>query len=175
MTLYSPKLFEEAVNWLMSNYRLYNFFVERDIVWTLQTRIIAEARKQQVLLRVYDNHKLRGGKLVDLAVVDASNSPEIIAEIKYEPDHNRTDISAGKLNPSRVFWNHPRFGGVEPDIARTREFVNQGMAKVGHFILIDEGSHFCGRPEPEGSLWVEWGKSPYSPAKISVLIARFPS
>ncbi len=176
MTLHSLQLFEDAVNWLRSNYSCFNFFLERDIVWTLQTRIITEARKQQLPLSVYDNHKLPGSRrLADLAIVNAGNSPEILVELKYEPDHNRTDITAGKLNPSKVYWNHPRDGGVEPDIARAREFVNEGIARVGCSMLIDEGSHFSGKPAPEGSRWVEWGQSPYSQARISVLIAHFPS
>ena len=149
MTLHSPQLFEEALNWLRSNYGQHNFFAERDIVWTLQTHLIKEIKKQDLSLKVYDNHKVFERKSADLVVADESDSPEIIVEIKYEPDHKRADIWAGKLNPSKVFWNSSRDGGVVPDIVRVRKFVNQGIARVGYSIFIDEGSHFSKRAAPD--------------------------
>lgn len=173
----SWQLLEQALAWLKDNYKSFRFFAERDIVWTLQTHIFREAEIQKLPFKIYDNHKLAGGKQVDLAVLNMDNSADTVIEIKYEPDHHRAglDISAGKLNPSKVFWNSRRYGGVEPDIDRVRKFVAQGVTKTGFCIFIDEGSHFSWRSSPEGSMWVDWGESPYSKARISVLTARFPS
>jgi len=172
----SCQLFERALAWLKDNYNSFHFFAERDVVWTLQTHVLREAEIRKLPFRIYDNHKLVGGKQVDLAILNMDNSADTVMELKYEPDHHRAglDISAGKLNPSKVFWNSRRYGGVEPDIDRVREFVAQGVAKIGFCIFIDEGSCFSRRLSPEGSRWVDWGESPYSKARISILTTRFP-
>ena len=173
----SSQLFEEALAWLKDNYKSFRFFAERDIVWTLQTHMMEEVEGLKLPLRIYDNHKLAWGKQADLVLLNPDNSADTTAEVKYEPDHHRADvdISAGKLNPSKVFWNSKTYGGVEPDIDRIRKFVTQGITRIGISIFIDEGSYHSWRSPPEGSKWVDWGQSPYSNARISVLIARFPS
>ncbi len=170
-------LFEESLTWLQANYRSFCFFMERDIVWTLQTHMIEEAERRRLPVWIYDNHKLAGGKQVDLAIIKKDDSTLTAVEIKYEPDHHRAtlDISAGKLFPSRVFWNSKKYGGVEPDIDRVRKFIAERVANHGFFILIDEGSHFTKMPLPEGATWMDWGPSPYSKARISLLRVRFPS
>lgn len=94
-------------------------------MWTLKTHVITEARRSYLALKVYDNNKLQlpESMLASLADFHASNSHEIPAELKYGPDHNRINISAGKLNLSRVSCNHG-VHGVEPHIACLRQFVN---------------------------------------------------
>ncbi len=170
------QLFDDALVWLRDNYRSYHFFAERDIVWTLQTHMIREAQSRTQGLKIYDNHKLVKGKQADLVIISNDNSADTVAEIKYEPDHARLDITPGKLNPSKVFWKSKRYGGVEPDIVRVRDYVAQGLARTAMAVFIDEGSHFRSkRTAPEGSKWIDWGKSPYSEATVSVMIARFPS
>jgi len=100
-------------------------------------------------------------------------------QMRHVNDHNMSyitlGISAGKLFPSRVFWNSKKYGGVEPDIDRVRKFVAERVANHGFFILIDEGSHFTKMPLPEGGTWMDWGPSPYSKARISLLRVKFPS
>lgn len=177
MTQDSSNLFEVVLAWLKDNYESFRFFAERDIVWTLQLYMLREAEMRKLPVKIYDNHKLSKGKQVDLAILDKNDSADTVVEIKYEPDHTRAglDISAGKLDPSRVYWNHQKYGGVEPDIVRIRSFVAQGITRIGFSIFIDEGSHFSCKPTQEGGKWEDWRQSPYSKARISVLIARFPS
>ena len=177
MTQYSSQLFESALGWLNDNYSSFRFFQERDIVWTLQKHIFKEIEIFNLPFKIYDNHKLARGKEVDLAILDRDNAADTVVEIKFEPDHKRgsSDITVGKLNPSRVYWNSPRNGGVEPDVRRIRELVRQGTSRIGFSVFIDEGSFFSSRPAPEGARWENWGKSPYSQALISVLKAQFRS
>ena len=168
-------LFAESLAWLQNNYRSYRFFMERDIVWMLQTHMVEEAKRQRLPVSIYDNHTIAVGKQVDIAIIKKDGSIDTAVEIKYEPDHQRADldISAGKLLPSRVDWNTPKSGGVEPDIERVRVFVKKGLANHGCFVLFDEGSHFAKMPLPQGSVWINWGPSPYSKANISLLIVQY--
>lgn len=175
MTQDSSQLFEAALGWLKDNYRSFHFFQERDIVWTLQIHMLKEIETSNLPFKIYDNHKLARDKGVDLAILDRGNATDTVVEIKYEPDHKRggLDISMGKLNPSRVYWNSPRDGGVEPDVHRINQIVRQRTARTSFSVFIDEGSYFSSRPAPEGAKWENWGRSPYSQALISVLRARF--
>jgi len=168
------QLLENALTWLRDNYRSCRFFAERDIVWTLQMHMICEAESRTPRLNIYDNHKLLNRKQVDLAILSDRNTVDVVVEVKYEPDHRRTDISPGKLKPSKVYWKSKRSGGVEPDIDRVREFVMNSGVRTGYALFIDEGSHFKLKPAPKDSHWEDWGESPYSKTRISVLIARFP-
>ena len=34
------KIFENAIEWLKNNYNNYNFYLERDIVWTVQKKLL---------------------------------------------------------------------------------------------------------------------------------------
>lgn len=170
------QLVENALVWLKDNYKSFRFFAERDVVWTLQTHMLREAEMQKLPLKIYDNHKLAiFRKQVDLAVLNMDDSADTVIEIKYEPDHHRAglDISAGKLKPSRVTWASRGFDTPVSDIDRVRRFVAQGVTKSGFCIFIDEGSHFSWKPSPEGSMWVDWGESPYSTARIFVLTTMF--
>jgi len=171
----SMQLFENALTYLKDNYKSYHFFVERDIVWTLQLYMIKEVETQQLPFKIYDNHKFVKGKQADLVILNKDQSIDTLVEMKYEPDHMRAnvDIFAGKF--PRVYWNSKRDGGVEPDIVQVRSFVEQGFASLGFSIFIDEGSHFFRKTAPEGSMWVNWGQSPYSNKIISVLISKFTS
>ena len=169
----SIQLFEEVVAWLEANYKSYHFFEERDIVWTMQTHMLSEIGKHNLDFKIYDNHKCVKDKHADLAILNGNLTIDTLIEVKYEPDHTRANIDIYSKKFPRVYWNNKRYGGVEPDIDRIRNLVRQGIAKTGYSIFIDEGSHFATKSEPEGSVWVEWGTSPYSNKKISVLVSKF--
>ncbi len=172
MAINGIRLLEDALAKLKVTYRQYLSFAERDVAWTLQLSMLEALRSSKADLQMYNNHKVAPRRLVDLAVVRGS-AVETVLELKYEPDHDRTDITPGKLSPSVVYWNSKRDGGVIPDIERVRYFVEHGAARTGCSVLIDEGSYFRHREAPEGSRWENWGKSPYSASGISVLVAKF--
>jgi hypothetical protein len=97
----------------------------------------------------------------------------VVAELKYEPDHARTDISRGKLSPSKVFWDSDRNHGVVQDINRIVSLIRSGYSEVGYVTFIDEGGHHSWRDAPNGSIWDDtWGKSPYSEKTMAVLLFK---
>jgi hypothetical protein len=170
------QLFEEAILWLKNNYGQYHFFTERDIVWMLQLHLIEEIQKQNLSLQVFDNHKVRSGIQVDLAIVSRSDgSVPLVAELKYEPDHRRVDISHGKLNPSKVFWDSEKNHGVVQDYKRIVGLVDSSLTYAGFVLFIDEGGHHAWRDAPTGCIWChDWGKSPYSDNEIAALFFKYP-
>ena len=154
----ATELFESTIEWLRSQYAGYRFFTERDVVWTIQLRMLEEIERRRLPYRVVNEYKL-GGPRADLVVL-AGGSVEVAAEFKYEPSHDRKsdrggDIWSSKLDPSAVFWNDPN-GSVTKDIRRVQEYVEQGKAKAAYSIFIDEGGCFRWRGSPHGSKWIDW-------------------
>lgn len=170
----AARLYEDAINWLQRNYSSYRFFAERDIVWTLQLHLLREIERQHLHLKVFDNHKMPNKTQVDLAILEQSaGSVLFVAELKYEPDHARADISSGKLSPSKVFWDSEMNHGVVQDINRIETLIDRGFSEVGYVTFIDEGGHHACHEEPKGSIWnYDWGKSPYSENTMAVLLFK---
>ncbi len=158
----AAELFESALPWLRENYGDFRFFVERDVVWTIQTHIIKLIEKQNLAYRVFHNFPVLSRRTSDLAILSRDNSIEVAAEFKYEPSHDRksTDILPTKLPV--VFWED----GVGKDMERIREFVAKGKAKVACLVFIDEGGYFRWREPFTNSEWIDW------PNGVSVLWAR---
>ncbi len=167
----ATKLFEDTIEWLRCQYRGYRFFTERDIVWTVQTRMMEEIERADLPYRVFNEYRL-GGPRADLVIL-GGDSVEVAAEFKYEPSHDRKadrggDIWSSKLNPSAVFWSDPN-GSVTKDVRRVQEYVEQGKAKTAYSIFIDEGGHFRWRDPPHGSEWIDWTGG------VSVLWSKVPA
>lgn len=161
----ATELFEDALRWLKRNYTNYRFFTERDVVWTLQLRILQVIEEHGLPYRVFNEHSLRvrGRTRADLAILGKdSDSVEVAAEFKYEPSHSRRadrggDILPSKLVPSVVFWSGE--GSVEKDVMRVHEYTEQLNVKRAFSIFIDEGGWFRHRNPHPGSEWTCWGKS----------------
>jgi len=156
-------LFEAAIAWLRDNYGNYRFYVERDVVWTLQTRLVSLIQHQSLALRIFHHFPMgdRRGINCDLALVNPDDSVALAAEFKYEPSHRRSDIWHTKFPV--VFWNE----GVGHDIERVHSFVAMGAA--AYAVFIDEGGYFRHRPPHPGSTWVDWSASKpgaFSPAVL---------
>lgn len=93
-------LYEDAITWLLKQYSSFQFFTERDIVWTVQTHIINEIRNRNLPLKLFDNFRVPSKILIDLVILEERTDAILVAaEFKYEPDHSRVDITPGKLNP----------------------------------------------------------------------------
>lgn len=150
----ADQTFVAALDWLRENYRRFTFFVERDVVWTLQLKIRDLLQEAGLAVRVFNDYRIlpgnRRGLSADLTIVDNDGSVLVAAEFKYEPAHSRTDIPSSKFHV--VSW-----GEVGNDVSRVREFVDKGAATVGHSIFIDEGGAFRHHPPHKGSTWFPWG------------------
>jgi hypothetical protein len=163
------QLFDEAILWLKSNYGHFRFFTERDIVWTLQLHLLEDIEKQRLTLMVFENHKMPNNTHIDLAILEQGTGAMLVGvELKYEPDHARTDIFPGKF--PKVFWNSERNHGVVQDVERIDNLIDNGNSVLGFVLFIDEGRHHSWRKAPKGSIWdYSWGKSPYSEKTMAIL------
>jgi hypothetical protein len=169
-------LFEEAVDWLREHYGQFEFWVERDLVWTVQTRLRGLVSQRALPFEVFNDYPLLSGprraRSADLVIRDESKDVLVAAEFKYEPSHDRGEFVAlpGKLPV--VFWGAD---GIAKDIARIREFVEAGAARIAFAVFVDEGRYFRHRAAHPGSAWRDWvSAQPGSPSP-SVLWARCPS
>jgi len=170
-------LFENTMDWLRDAYGEYRFFSERDIVWTVQLRLLEEVEQANLPYRVFDEHKIRKSARsgADLAIVEGG-SVAVAAEFKYEPSPERKaplqpeskgnsltrkrarqraqDILGSKL--PRCDW-----GEIEKDIEKVRVYFHEDAVPASYAILIDEGGHWCRlyHNPPDGSEWRDWGNS----------------
>lgn len=168
----AAELYEGTINWLQYTYSFYRFFTERDIVWTLQLHLVQEIERRHLHLKVFDNHKMPNQTLVDLAIIEEfTGSMLLVSELKYA-DHARTDISPGKLRPSKVFWDSERNHGVVQDVKRIKRLIELGLSEAGYVTFIDEGGHHGWHEEPSNCIWSDWGKSPYSDNTTTTLLLK---
>ena len=170
----AAQLFEEAIEWLRASYWSRPFFVERDIVCTVQLWLLDQIRAKSIPLTVHNDHPIGDfiasarRRTADLALLDPTGRISLVAEFKYEPSHKRSDILRSKLPV--VFWGAE---GVGKDVTRVREFVETSLAGVGYSLFIDEGSFFRHRPPHPGSKWIDWlPAGPFGP--VSLLWQRVP-
>ena len=152
----ATELFEEALKWLRRNYVRFRFFAERDVVWTVQVRLMEAIEQERLPFRVFNDYPMLAGKRrslsADLAILGQDSLVELAAEFKYEPAHSRDDIQRQKFPV--VIWGR---SGVGKDVERVQEFVEKGRAEVAYAMLIDEGGYFRNRAPHPGSEWVDWG------------------
>ena len=160
-------LFREAIDWLGADYGSRVFYLERDIVYTLQSRPVAGVDAERLPFRVYDDYPIipgqYGGLSADLAVVSASQEVLLAAEFKYEPCHRRPDL----LKPTLpvTIW-----ADIVKDTLRAHRFVEEGRAKVAYAVCIDEGNYLAQR---DLSIYEErrvWSGKPHHDHDISFLI-----
>ena len=143
-------LFEDTMAWLRDSYEEHRFFVERDVVWTAQLRLLREAEHAKLPCRVLNDYTLFERTRADLAILD-DGAVEVAAEFKYEPSRaRRGEFGRGKFPV--VDWR-----SVERDVQRVRDYVAQGKAKTAYAVLIDEGGHFRKRAPHSDGDWRDWG------------------
>lgn len=166
----ATELFESAMAWLQQNYAGFRFFVERDVVWTVQTRVIELIETHILPYRVFNDYPILSGNrrsiCVDLAILDCTDSVELAAEFKFEPDHRRSDVWPTKFPV--VFWGHD---GVGKDVERIQTFVSCGAARAAYSVFIDEGGAFRHRIPHGGSRWIDWEPAGTAARPVSVLWA----
>ena len=115
-------VFRDALARLGADYGSRVFYVERDIVFTLQTRMVEGVRSEQLPVRVYNDYPMIAGPRrslsADLALVATPGDQALLAaEFKYEPCHRRLDLlkEAFQLVRSRA-----ALGNRTPDLRITR-------------------------------------------------------
>ena len=150
-TLIGPALIEEAVDWLREHYGEFEFWVERDLVWTVQTHLRQVIGERGLPYLVLNDYPMLAGSRrslsADLVVRDRRTGAMVAAEFRYEPAHRRTEFMAmpGKLPV--VVWGAE---GVAKDVGRIRAFVEEGAASVAFAVFIDEGRHYRHRLRAPG-------------------------
>ena len=163
-------LFFDVLSWLRNTYRSHRFFTERDVVWTVQKRLLQEAASRNLQHRVFHNDRMTKGEAksapADLALLGPGDRAHLAIEFKYEPDHERvrTEFPASKFPV--VDWKE-----VTKDIERVQEFVREGFTPRAVSVFVDEGSHFRRRPAPGGSRWEDWEISGCD-YRVAVLISE---
>ncbi|HCS53140.1 hypothetical protein [uncultured Rubinisphaera sp.] len=150
-------IFLDALAWFVESYDDFTFYTERDLVWTIQSRISKTLTQLDTPLRVFNDYPIlranRRSLCVDIAIMAPdSNRIELAAEFKYEPDHSRTDIPKTKFPV--VFWGKD---GVAKDIERAQQFVNEKQTLICYTIFVDEGGAFRHRDPHPNSTWESWG------------------
>jgi len=164
-------LFKESLEWLKNNYSKYQFFIERDIVWTMQMHLREKVADLKLPYRIVTDWPMIKGErrylCADLVILE-NDQPVVAVEFKYEPNHDRKqDFSENKLKDPIVFWSGKH--SVEEDIKRIRHFttLKEFTDKlVGVSIFIDEGGKFYKKQKIlPGSSWELWDNG------VAVLIA----
>ena len=163
-------LAEDGLAWLRATYPDHGFVVERDVVWTLQKWLAAEAVARSTGLVVLNDYGVEKGQYrslsADIAIATAIGAlPEYILEFKYEPSHHRPDSDPRKFPV--VGWE-----GVTKDIERIRRWVGEGLAGGGRSVFIDEGSFSEPRhPVVAGCVWERWGTYGTTAMDVRVLMS----
>ena len=152
----SEEIFDKIINEFTETYTPNYFYTERDIVWTIQKRLIEKIKERELqdkyrifneypLLKVVKGEKGKGrSKSTDLVIKNKKeNRIEIAIEFKYEPDHKRKDMPPDKLKQQVVFWKD-----VMKDLDKIKYLMEELNLKQGekppkivYFIFIDEGKY----------------------------------
>jgi len=164
-------LFQESLNWLKDNYHTFEFFMERDVVWTMQNHLREKIKALGLSYRVVNDWPMiknsKRSLCADLVILNGDQIM-LAAEFKYEPNHKRKlDYSENKLKANVVFWSGEH--SVEEDIRRIKEFRSNEQCSadfVGVTIFIDEDGRFYNKQTNfPGSSWQQWNNS------VAVLIS----
>lgn len=165
----TEEIFSCTLSWLQQNYFNFQFYTERDIVWTIQQQFAQLVKDRRFNLRVFTDYPILfndNRARVDLALIDENNSIVLALELKYEPSHRRKDILPTKFPV--VSWAE-----VKKDIERIRHFVEVGKAQAAYSILIDEGGYF--RKQliiTDHSSWIDWYDVAGSQYPVALLLSK---
>ena len=171
------RLFWDTIESIRADYAMYNFYVERDFVWTVQKQLKRRIQNSGLPFTVYNDYPMERGprrsKSVDLAVIplasdsfdirDGRESAEFVAEFKFEPSRERpNDICLHKLPVTA--WKD-----IQNDVERVHRFVKDGKAKAAAALFVDEyGRHRAKNPDSL-SEWMDWGSYDTDSLNVSAL------
>lgn len=167
----AAQMFEDAIRSFRDAYDDQPFFVERDIVYSVQLHLWKLVRERGLDWSVFNDYPmlpgLRRSRSADLAIRSDTGHVLLAAEFKYEPAHRRMDLLSHKFPV--VGWNDPL-----KDISRIREFVTAGKTPVAYAVLVDEGRYFRARNAHVGSEWIDWNARTPEGHVVSILWSRWP-
>lgn len=156
------QLFLDILEWLPRTYSSHRFFLQRDVAWTVQKRLLDRICPWAPRYRVIHNFKVPGdaGKQVDLALLGPNGTIELALKFRFEP---RQHLAPGKCPV--VEWPN-----VVGDIERVQRLATKQHVRNACSLFIDESGDFKKKPTPPGSRWEEWdiGRG----GRVSVLIAE---
>lgn len=158
---------EECLEWLATHYWDQPFWMERDLVMTLQRNLGSRLHNDAPEAQVVHNLRTSVGH-VDLAIV-RDGAPLVVIECKYEPARSRPDFAASRLEQAVVFWDR---AGVLEDVRRVARVVAAGDVALAYAIFVDEGGRFRQREPPPISRWLDWR---FEQGTVSVLKTRIDS
>ena len=165
------------LDWLRETYWSHDFYLERDVVWTVQKRLQRLISSEQMPLRVFNDYPIAPGNrrslCVDIAILRDKNVLLAI-EFKYEPDHRRgigndAEILPSKFDPSVVLWGKD---GVLKDIERCQSYVANGKSEAAVSLFVDEGGCFRHRDPHSGTSWIDWPNAD-GHGEVSILMGCF--
>jgi len=165
----ADEIFNDGLKWLRNSYTYYQFFVERDVVWTLQMRLKKLISDGSLPYSVFNDYGILPGNRrrlsTDLVILTPPDKVLVAAEFKYEPSHDRKDIRKEKF--PIVFWGAE---GVAKDVDRVRQYVDSGKALIAYSVFIDEGGYFhrlhhqphanCKWLPWDNGVWLHWCRYP---------------
>jgi hypothetical protein len=152
----AQSLLHDGLWWLRETYAEHGFAVERDLVWTLQRRLVRQATQDGLDVRVFNDYGVEPGARrhlsADIVILeDGDPVPLVAVEFKYEPSPRRPDVDRRKLPVTD--W-----AGATADVERIRRWVEGGLARSGMALYFDEGGIVHGGRGPaEGGAWEPWG------------------
>ena len=163
-------LLDDGLWWLRETYAEHGFAVERDLVWTLQRRLVRQAAEDGLDVRVFNDYGVEPGARrhlsADIVLLEPGDPiPLVAVEFKYEPSPRRPDVDRRKLPVTD--W-----AGAAADVERIRRWVDAGLARSGMALYFDEGGIVHGRRGPaEGGGWESWGT--YGRGDIDVWVHKY--
>lgn len=140
---HAERLFTDALDWLGRRYGDRVFYVERDIVYTLQSKLNELISSQAGEWRVYNDYPMLPGPRrslsADLSLLTPQRDVAVAAEFKYEPCHRRVDVLKNKL-PVTV-WSD-----IVKDTVRISSGDCGGVDRRARWVRLTSGSLSAGTP-----------------------------
>lgn len=89
----AAQMFEDAIRWLRETYDDRPFFVERDVVYTVQLQLWQRIREHGLDWSLFNDYPMIPGPRrhlsADLAIRSGGGDVLLAAEFKFEPVHQR--------------------------------------------------------------------------------------
>jgi hypothetical protein len=101
------QLFDQSLDWLRQSYPTFRFYVERDLVWTVQTRLVQQIERLCLPYQVFNDYAMLPGVhrslSADLVIVAAVGSFGKTVSGFYAQMHKAYEAPEFLCNPSGNF------------------------------------------------------------------------